>query len=527
MKSFYDVLTSRLEFGEEIENTRKPILRSSGIFPAIKNKSYSTQILFLGYWKIKRNISEISCLVTLRNKSGKILKRDFMSISEPRSYLVDLDNMLTNISNSDDFVGSLEVEFFSTRDMVFPFPALVLNYFNKDFNTCVHTIGRIYNDFEDLNDNEKSIVPETGFDIYSDSDLTSFIAFVNGPNVNDDGIINYTVTNHQSKKFSGKFSIGKINPFETMFVRFSEHISELNNFLEGKSGSISLNHNFAGFFPRFLAGNIQKSFPSVSFTHSYYDCTLSNSDSDYWNRINENYDDSSIYIPLFLDNENYTDLVFYPNFSPTLLNLDIKLYSKQGILLHDFTNIKNIDSVDSKLLKINFNNLVKDLKINKSNIHTAHIIANSKERKIPSRIKCGLNVGTIGKDSKLPSNICFNLHPGNPLTENKPGSFHWLPIFHSGKSIMSIANFSPLKKYSRSAQISLNFYHEENSETIERNIEIPAYNEYRLSLVEDSEIKLFLKESPGWVTIKANNPHIQGYYFNFHSSGAVAGDHVF
>ena len=527
MKSFYDVLSSRLEFGEEIVNTRKPILRSSGIFPVIKNKSYSTQILFLGYWKIKRNISEISCLVTLRNKSGKILKRDFKSISEPRSYIVDLDEMLTKISNSDDFIGSLEIEFFSTRDMVFPFPALVLNYFNKEFNTCVHTLGRIYNDFEDLKDNEQSIVPETGFDIYSDSDLSSFFAFVNGSNTNDDGIINYTVTNYQSKKFSGKFSIGQINSFETVFVKLSDYIPELDSFLEGKSGSISINHNFSGFFPRFLAGNMQKSFPSVSFTHSYYDCTLSDTSSDYWNRINENYDDSSIYIPLFLEDDNYTDLVFYPNFSPSLLNLDIRIYDKQGILLQDFSNIENIDSSDSKLLKIHFKNLVKDLKINNSEMHTAHIIANSKEKKIPSRIKCGLNVGIIGKNSKLPSNICFNLHPGNPLTENKPGSFHWLPLFDSGKSIMSIANFSPLKKYSRSAKISLNFYHTANSQTIERSFEIPAYNEYRLNLEEDSEIKSFLQNSHGWVTIKANNPHIQGYYFNFHSSGAVAGDHVF
>jgi len=527
MKSFYDVLSSRLEFGEQIENTRKPILRSSGIFPAIKNKFYSTQILFLGYWKIKRNINEISCLVTLRDKSGKILKRDFMSISEPRSYVIELDYMLKNILNSDDFIGSLEVEFFSTRDMVFPFPALVLNYFNKEFNTCVHTLGRIYNDFEDLNDNEKSIVPETGFDIYSDSDLTSFFAFVNGTNVNDNGIIDYTITNHQSKNFSGTFSIGKINPFETMFIKLSNYIPELTNILGGHSGSISLKHNFSGFFPRFLVGNIQTSFPSISFTHSYYDCKLSDTPSDYWNRINENYDDSSIYIPLFLDNDNYTDLIFYPNFSPSLLNLDIKLYDKQGILLHDFSNVENIDSTDSKLLKINFNDLVRDLTLDKSNIHTAHIIANSKESKIPSRIKCGLNVGIIGKESKLPSNICFNLHPGNPLTEDKPGSFHWLPLFHSGKSIMSIANFSPLKKYSRSAQIALNFYHEENSQTIERNIEIPAYNEYRLNLEDDSEIKSFIKNSHGWVTIKANNPHIQGYYFNFHPSGSVAGDHVF
>ena len=51
--------------------------------------------------------------------------------------------------------------------MVFPYPALVLEYFNEKFNTCVHTLGRVYNDFEDINENEEFKVPETGFDIYN------------------------------------------------------------------------------------------------------------------------------------------------------------------------------------------------------------------------------------------------------------------------------------------------------------------------------------------------------------------------
>jgi hypothetical protein len=30
-----------------------------------------------------------------------------------------------------------------------------------------------------------------------------------------------------------------------------------------------------------------------------------------------------------------------------------------------------------------------------------------------------------------------------------------------------------------------------------------------------------------WVTINSDNPNIQGFYFNFHKSGSVAGDHFF
>ena len=527
MKSFYEHLRSSHEFGEQVQNTRKPIFRSSGIFPVIKNSFYSTQILFLGYWLLKRNISEISSLVTLRDQSGNILKRNFMSITEPKSYSIDLDSMLKDNSNEDDFLGSMEVEFFSTCDMVFPYPALVLNYFNDKFNTCVHTLGRIYNDSEDLSENEQFLVPETGFDIYSDSELTSFLAFVNGPKINDDGIINYVITNHESKKFSGQFSIGKINSFETVFIKFLKYIPKLNEILNGKSGSISLKHNFSGFYPRFLVGNMHSSFPSVSFTHSYYDCTSCVSKSDYWDRISDNYHDSSIYIPLFVDNNYYTDLIFYPNFSPSSLDLQINIYDKIGNLLQEFPNFKKIDSNESKLLKLHLNDLVKDLNTDKQNILTAHIIVNSVEQKIPARIKFGLNVGILNKEAKLPSNICFNLHPGNPQTENKPGSFHWFPLFNIGNTVASIGNFSPLKNYSRSSQIILNFYRETDSESIERKIEIAPFNEFRFELAGDSEIKSFLQNTNGWVTVKADNPHIQGYYFNFHSSGAVAGDHVF
>ena len=83
--------------------------------------------------------------------------------------------------------------------MVFPYPALVLEYHNEKFNTCVHTLGRIYNDDEDMNENNENLVPETGFDIYETNDLHSFLSFVNGSFENDDGYIEYTITNSNSK----------------------------------------------------------------------------------------------------------------------------------------------------------------------------------------------------------------------------------------------------------------------------------------------------------------------------------------
>ena len=123
--------------------------------------------------------------------------------------------------------------------MVFPYPALILEYFGNDFSTCVHTIGRIYNDFEDLNENEQFKVPESGFDIYCNDDLVSFMSFVNGPIKNHDGVVDYVVTNLKSEKLQGSFHLGIINPYENKLIKLGEQIPELKNFLNNSSGSIS------------------------------------------------------------------------------------------------------------------------------------------------------------------------------------------------------------------------------------------------------------------------------------------------
>ena len=528
MKSYYSHLSSRKEFGEKSEHTRKPVLRSSAVFPVIKNENYSTRINFLGYWLIKRNIPEVHLLITLREDSGNIILRKSETISSVQAFSINLNNLLKELEfpSDENFLGSIETEFFTTRDMVFPYPALVLEYYNDDFNTCVHTLGRIYNDFEDLRDNEQTIVPETGFDIYSNDDLTSFLSFVNGPILNPNGKIDYTITNFNSEKFSGTFELNEIKPFETKLVFLKDHIPNLTKILKNTSGSISLKHNFEGFYPRLLVGNIQQSFPSVSFTHSYYDCSSCASDSDFWNRLDENFYDSSVYFPLFLNENRYTDLVIYPNFSPSEYDLHLEIYSSSGKKLFEDLTFFKIKSKESQLKKIKFKDLIKKNNLDENQISSARIITRFNEKKIPTRIKFGLNVGISEIKSKLPCNICFNSNLGNPNKENKPGSFHWSPMFKNGTSIISLANFSNNKNYSKSANSSMNFYHQNDSEFISRTICLNPFEEHRINLENDPELKEFFK-TDGWVTATADNPHIQGFYFTFHSSGSVSGDHFF
>ena len=108
--------------------------------------------------------------------------------------------------------------------------------------------------------------------------------------------------------------------------------------------------------------------------------------------------------------------------------------------------------------------------------------------------------------------------------ENKPGSFHWSPIFLKKSSAITIGNFSPKKNYKQNANIEINFYRKEDSLHVSKNISLKPFEEFRI--IPDKKLIDFLKDD-GWITLKSDNPNIQGFYFNFHPSGAVAGDHFF
>ena len=525
MKSYSQHLKSTQEFGETHSTIKKPILRSSGIFPVIQNQHYSSSIHFLGYWLLKRNIPEITLGITLRNADGTTLLQKTEIIDVAKAFSVNLSSLLSEIDFDikNNFLGSIEIEFHSTQDLVFPYPALVLEYHNEKFNTCVHTLGRIYNDPEDLKENESFKVPESGFDIHVNDDLSSFLSFVNGPLSNNEGIVQYEVTNSNSEKLTGTFSLGYLRSFETKFIEFRERIPNLSSFLKNNPGSISLKHNFEGFYPRFLVGTRQSSLPSVSFTHSYYDCTSCSDKADFWNRNNDTHNDSSVYIPLFTKNNEYTNLIIYPNFSPCNFSINLEFYNKNGEKIHELPKFLHVDTTKSKLHKIDFNEIIS--KYENNEIYCSNIICNFENNKIPSRIKFGLDVGMRNLKSKLPCNICFNARMGNPLIENKPGSFHWAPIFPNRNSVIAIGNFSTLKDYQRDSEIEMTFFRKEDSSTISKKFTLKANCEERI-YSNDADIKQFIK-TEGWVTIKANNPYIQGFYFNFNNSGSVSGDHFF
>ena len=104
MKSYYQHLKSTEEFGEKQNLIKKPILRSSAIFPVVKNEYYTSSIHFLGYWLLKRNITEVALVVTLRNSDGNTLFRKIEIINTAKAFAVTLNNLLSEINFDIKFI---------------------------------------------------------------------------------------------------------------------------------------------------------------------------------------------------------------------------------------------------------------------------------------------------------------------------------------------------------------------------------------------------------------------------------------
>ena len=521
MKTYKQHLITTQSFGEKLNLIKKPTLRSSAIFPIINNKFLETNIMFLGYWLIKRKILEVSVLITLRNQKGTIIKRETLIVDQIKSYKIVVSKMINN--ENIDFIGSVELEVFSARDMVFPYPAFVLNYLSKDSSTFVHTCGRIYNDYEDLNLNSDIHVPESGFDIIPNNDFLPFFAFVNGSIPITKKIINIEIINFKGKVFKKKITIKKINVLETKFVYFLNQNEKI--FLEGQKGTVKIKHNLNGFFPRFVCGNIKKDKSISSLTHTYYDTSKSMKNSHWLNPDTKNLYDSIITFPIFYEKKQYTELVLYPIYPESNMKFDLEIYNSEGKCLD------KIDSIFSIKKKLSFPAYIgikkflnKDVLKNKQNLF-AKILINGKG-KLPSRIKFGLNIGKPNKFD-VPSNICFNAQVPNSEIFKKPGTFKWCPILNNKNSSIILANFSYAKKGFKKSIVNIKFWREKDQKFLEKTIVINDNGSHYLDMNKNKKIKSFLGKETCWATFNSNNPFLNGYYFEDMGSGIVGADHLF
>lgn len=505
----------------------KPTLRSSAIFPMIRLPGISSRVLFMGYWILKRNIREIAAVATLRSDKGVLLHRDQLLITEPKTYRIELDDKLNaaGLPLDQPFFGTLEIEFFSTVHLVFPYPAVVINYYGPSFSAVVHTAQRVYNDFEDLARNSQTSVPESGFNIYADHEREPFIGLINGPVPVEKSSLQLEFFNTAGQTLNHTFSLGPLAPYELRMIYPGRDV-DLKTFLKGKVGAAKAHFQVNWIFPRLVVGNIDHSLDALAITHTYYDTTDAKTDSDYWRPTEPGWHAASLMVPVSIAEGHFTNVYFYPIYSPSAFAIDVEIYTGEGKHLGSKPAVLEITSPGKEVQQIDMQKVCSDLHIPLQPYLAARLIARPLSSRLPARIKLGLDIGR--EPVRLPCNICNNLQPFNPALEAKPKSFRWSPLLADQPyASLWIMNSSPQTDYSRTAEVKLTFFRETDAQTLIRTFTLPPHGFRVLLAQDDPELQQFLGKSIGWMTAETTNPYTSTYYFAENPTGIVGGDHGF
>lgn len=527
MRSYYAHLENAV-ITPSIKIPPKPVFRSSAIFPVLSLPGVSARILFMGYWILKRHIHEIAAQINLRSQEGVLLNRTSLLIQEPKTYRIELHDQLraAGLSTEEPFTGSLEIEFFSTANLVFPFPAVVINYYGPAFSTVVHTAQRVYNDFDDMRNNSQTHVPEAGFNIYADEDHEPFFSIINGAEAVKNAKIQMDFYNSHNEKLTHEMVFPVLKPYETCLIYPARELN-LHSFLKDEPGTAKIKFDIRWIFPRLLVGNVQHSLPALTITHTYYDCSEAMSESDYWRPAEPGWHPATLMIPVSIKNDRFTNVYFYPIYSPSKVAIDVEIYNQEGHLLGKKEHYLFLQLNGGKYQSIPFKEICQELGIEKNQDLSARLIAHTDDgSRIPARIKLGLDLGS--QKLKMPCNICTNLQPFNPSLEQKPTSFRWAPILADcANATVWIMNSSPHVEYTRPAEIHLTFFREKDTQTLQRKIILPPHGFQVIHSEEDHELNLFLEGTIGWFTAVTSNPYTTTYYFTESRAGVVGGDHGF
>lgn len=514
MKSYLSHLRSTSFLNEEVN-----VFRSSAIFPIFLNRSINCKINFLSYWMVKKKIAEITCIYSIRDNLGKLLIRKKILINYTKNYEISLRDLILD----EKFLGSIEIEFFSSKNLVFPFPAVIVNYISKNSTAFVHTCGRIYNNHQDKVENNKMLVPETGFDILPSKNFKPFFAFVNGPEYLKNQKIKLALINCDGEKILKKIFLKNIIEYETRFIFFL-NLKE-KKFFKNKRGTIRIYHNFKSFYPRFLCGNFTIDETKVSLTHTYYDLSNKKKGHETWkNRNKAIFHNPIVVFPFITKKKSINELSIYPNFTNVSnINLNAELINKDGRII-SYKKIIKISSQLKKIVTLNFNEIFKDVKkeLNSSYFIKLYLENN---KGLPTRFKVGYNL-SISK-IKPSTNICFNAIIPNEFILKKKSSFKWCAIINTQTSLICLSNINYFIDKSIIANVKMTIWSDNENKNIIKYLKIPNNGNLFLSFKNDNPVKKILKNKTGWVTFESDSPFLNGFYFDFKKKDSVAGDHLF
>ena len=412
MKPLREVEKTRLD--SYMDAQKNSVHRSSLLVPVFPHSEDS--ISFLNHFLIKRNNPNVGLRITAIGEKGERLLTRLFPISESRVYTFHLQR---------DFCStaiSYLVEFFSSSNIVIPFPAVMINHRGPNSYSTVHSFNRVLNDIFEDDEINTIQVEEGGIDIAQSPDSSTFFTIFAGQQElrgevglrfkNDAGVL----TKHLP------VTLPRLT-HQTFFLK--DVLPEA----EHQQGVLLIRQpRQSMFYGRLLVGQAIAS-GDFSANHSYYD--NSSVEGEYWDDTKPSYRTYPLIAGLS------TKLRIYPIQSPSLIEFTIEFKDVLGVVLGKSAPF-HVTSPGVKFLDIDIIELRGALQIDADRAVAMTLTAQPLNRNTPMRINHQLVFGSSGLESSINVSMQnFNiLHsPGKPRTS-------WGQLIHSSQfnSWLALAN---------------------------------------------------------------------------------------
>ena len=494
-----------------------PTFRASGLFFVVIDEQTTTRVSFMNYWRQKNGNNSVGALVTLRDAEGTKVSRRYIPINE-MVYQIDARDLLEAIG---PFVGSLEIDFYSSEDLKYAFPALSVFYETSGGLSYVHTNQRVFNNQDDQERGARFNAWQTGFDIRFDGGSRPFIFLINGPRHVDNANIELRVFNTAGEVVEREVSLGKLPGYAARRIELAE-LDGLFDFLGQATGFCKINAPLDGVYCRFACGNSNADGSWMSVTHSYFDCT---DHDDYYAADDFAVNEIPCFAPFHLIEGLDVDLVFYPILAKTTVTFSIECFDTEGLSRAVIEAPETFDTAGQHVFRINVRDLLAKHGVEAD--ETLYCIyVNPVEGRFPTRVTFGLN---YQKGRQLGTNISSSILMA---TTHGVRSRAWLwgPSAHrtGAKNVIMVSHMSKLRHSRETSEFTLLLYgkHGQVASKTYETINGTAKNIVPEELLNEvgytpQDGEMF------WYSLQSDN---SSYFCNqIHISGAgyVGGDHSF
>ncbi|MFM1651291.1 hypothetical protein ACI7RC_04200 [Brevibacillus sp. B_LB10_24] len=249
------------------------VLRSSAIFYYKYSSQVKTTISFMDYWRQKRGII-VTVIATIRESTGKLIGREELIFNQGT-----VINYSPRIDTLQEFEGSVEIEVFSTQNLVIPYAAIMAVYETPKGISMVHSYSRTYSQHE-IEERKTITQGEEACWTLRDTELVrSFCVFHNGGKTQSaqKAILRVIGPNNQIREAT--IELGELQPYATVKVYPSDHIQGLAEWLKGEYGNASISFKVEDAFTRLLIGNETVDGSDLQVTHSNFNYSIHKTDS--------------------------------------------------------------------------------------------------------------------------------------------------------------------------------------------------------------------------------------------------------